>query len=111
MKRRRINTIINKGKATIFFIQEIKIKDFQEFYAKILWVNSKVGYSFSNSPGLSGGIVTLGNKEKLEVSLSFRGEGFLRIKVNWKDDWYYVINVYSSCDLEKKKSYCMIYWS
>lgn len=39
----------------------------------------------------------------LELVSSFRGEGFLGIKVFWKGNTYYVVNVYSSCDLHKKK--------
>ncbi|XP_058741986.1 uncharacterized protein LOC131614421 [Vicia villosa] len=39
----------------------------------------------------------------MEVLVSFRGEGFLGIKVRWKDNYYYVVNIYSSCDIAKKK--------
>ncbi|XP_058759398.1 uncharacterized protein LOC131632678 [Vicia villosa] len=75
-----------------------------EEIAKSFWASSKVGYSFSNSRGRSGGLLSLWNNEKLEVLLSFKGEGFLGIKLRWEHNFYYVINVYSSCDLIKKKA-------
>ncbi|XP_058726467.1 uncharacterized protein LOC131597819 [Vicia villosa] len=74
-----------------------------EELAKSFWSSSEVEYSFSNSVGRSGGIITLWKKDDMEVLSSFRGEGFLGIHVSWKGDRYYVINVYSSCDMNKKK--------
>ncbi|XP_058783019.1 uncharacterized protein LOC131657664 [Vicia villosa] len=71
--------------------------------AKSLWYGGEVGYSFSNSVGRSGGWIILWNSINMEVISSFRGDGFLGIKVLWKNDIYYVVNVYSSCDIIKKK--------
>lgn len=34
---------------------------------------------------------------------SFKGEGFIGIKVVWKKFLYYIVNVYSLCILSKKK--------
>ncbi|XP_058770446.1 uncharacterized protein LOC131644070 [Vicia villosa] len=59
--------------------------------------------SYSNSVGLSGGILTLWRNDKVEVLLSFKGGGYLGVKVLWKGNIYYVVNVYSSCFLIKKK--------
>lgn len=39
----------------------------------------------------------------MEVVHSFKTEGFLGIKVVWKGNLYYIVNVYSSCSLIKKK--------
>lgn len=30
---------------------------------------------------------------------SFRGEGYLGIKVKWWDNLYYIVNIYASCSL------------
>ncbi|XP_058768728.1 uncharacterized protein LOC131642504 [Vicia villosa] len=103
LKRRRVSSIIKKGKVDILMIQETKIKYFKDFIAKSFLNGSDIGFSFSNSNGASGGLLTLWKAEKLEVVNSFKGEGFLGIKVKWENLWYYVINVYSSCDLDKKK--------
>ncbi|XP_058747040.1 uncharacterized protein LOC131620033 [Vicia villosa] len=75
----------------------------EDFVAWGLWSNLEVGYSFSNSIGRSGGILTLWRKDRMEVLNSFKGEGYLGIKVKWKENFYYVVNIYSSCVLQKKK--------
>ncbi|XP_058756726.1 uncharacterized protein LOC131629938 [Vicia villosa] len=74
-----------------------------EFCALSFWSNTNIGFSFSNSLGLSGGLITLWKNEALEVIHSFKGEGYLGIKVIWKSFIYYIVNVYSSCILSKKK--------
>ncbi|XP_058784431.1 uncharacterized protein LOC131659235 [Vicia villosa] len=48
--------------------------------AKSFWRDTEVGYSFSNSLGRSGGILTIWNKEVVDVENSFKGDGFLGIK-------------------------------
>ncbi|XP_058783058.1 uncharacterized protein LOC131657708 [Vicia villosa] len=103
LKRRRISNIIKKGLADVFLIQETKVVDMKDDIANSLWKNEEVGYSFSNSVGLSGGIITLWKTASVSALKSFSGTGFLGIKVLWKNDLYYVINVYSSCDVHKKK--------
>ncbi|XP_058742005.1 uncharacterized protein LOC131614439 [Vicia villosa] len=103
LKRRRVNTIIKKGKADIFLIQETKIKEFKDFFAKSFWSEQDIGYSYSNALGASGGLLILWKEGKVEVDSSFRGDGYLGVKVKWENHWYYVCNVYSSCSSEKKK--------
>lgn len=103
LKRSRINSIISKGKADVFLIQETKVVSMSDKVARSFWKHSDIGYSFSNSEGRSGGLITLWKMDKMTVIHSFKGVGFLGIKVIWKDDVYYIVNVYSSCDLVKKK--------
>ncbi|XP_058753369.1 uncharacterized protein LOC131626563 [Vicia villosa] len=75
----------------------------KEETARTFWVSPDIGYSFSNSRGMSGGLLILWKEEKVEVISSFKGDGFLGIKVIWKGDCYYVVNVYSSCESNKKR--------
>ncbi|XP_058763563.1 uncharacterized protein LOC131637014 [Vicia villosa] len=75
-----------------------------EAYANSFWRHPEIGFSFSNSEGRSGGLITFWKKSNMEVLFSFKGEGFLGLKVCWKEDLYDVVNVYSSCDLSKKKA-------
>lgn len=103
LKRSRISSIISKGKADVFLIQETKVVNMSEKVASSFWRYSDIGYSFSNSEGRSGGLITLWKKYSLSVISSFKGDGFLGIKVKWKEDAYYIVNVYSSCELAKKK--------
>lgn len=81
LKRRRINTMIKKGNAKIFMIQETKITSFKDDMAKSFWSSEEVGYSFSNSSGRSGGLIIMWRSDKLDVISSFKGEGYLGIKV------------------------------
>ncbi|XP_058774477.1 uncharacterized protein LOC131648765 [Vicia villosa] len=39
----------------------------------------------------------------MEVICSFRGTGYLGIKVRWQDSYLYICNVYSSCELSLKR--------
>ncbi|XP_058778886.1 uncharacterized protein LOC131652909 [Vicia villosa] len=103
LKRRRISHLINKGSADIFLLQETKISNMVEDYANSFWRHSEIGFSFVNSEGRSGGLITMWKKNTMDVLFSFKGEGYLGLKVCWKEDFYYVVNVYSSCDLSKKK--------
>lgn len=103
LKRSRINSIIMKGKADVFLIQETKFSNMSDLVANSLWRTPELGFSFSNLEGRSVGLITLWKKENLTVICSFKGVGFLGIKVFWKDNIYYIVNVYSSCDFLKKK--------
>ncbi|XP_058722527.1 uncharacterized protein LOC131594419 [Vicia villosa] len=79
------------------------MSNMQYFWAKSLWRSSKIGYSYSNSIGMSGGVITLWKEGSIEVEFSFKGEGYLGIKVLSKEFFYYMVNVYSPCCLRKKK--------
>ncbi|XP_058741821.1 uncharacterized protein LOC131614218 [Vicia villosa] len=103
LKRRRINSLILKSKADVFLIQETKIRELQDFVAKSFWSGGDIGYSFSNSSGRSGGILTLWKEQALEVIFSFKGEGYLGIKFCMDNNFFYLLNVYSSCDASKKR--------
>lgn len=67
------------------------------------WNRERIGFSVSNSEGMSGDIISLWNTDKVDVLFSLRGEGFLVIKVMWEENLYYVCNVYSSCVLSDKR--------
>ncbi|XP_058783451.1 uncharacterized protein LOC131658138 [Vicia villosa] len=75
----------------------------EDGWAKSFWNSSEIGFSFSNSLGRSGGLITLWDRNKVEVVSSFKGDGYLGTKVEWKNSFYYIVNIYSSCLLSKKK--------
>ena len=68
----------------------MKISSMQEKVARSLWCNEEVGFLFSDSRGLSGGIIIFWKVDVVEVLCSFRGEGFLGVKVKWCGDTYYI---------------------
>ncbi|XP_058775200.1 uncharacterized protein LOC131649456 [Vicia villosa] len=102
VKRRRISSIISRGMDDIFVIQETKICRMEEAIAKSFWRKDSIEYSYSNSIGRSGGLLTLWKGDSVTVINSFSGIGFLGIKALWQGDVYYVINIYSPCELQRK---------
>lgn len=68
------------------------------------WNNEKVGWSFSKSIGISGGIISLWKGDLVDFIRSFKGEGFLGIKVKWKDGFYYIVKVCSPYSLTLKRN-------
>ncbi|CAI8593121.1 unnamed protein product [Vicia faba] len=104
LKRRKISSLIKKGNVEIFLIQETKISNLQDYIARSFWSNTEVGFSFTNSRGMSGNLVTLWRIGDMEVLNSFKGEGFLGVKIVWKGNLYYVVNFYS---YDVRKKICM----
>lgn len=83
IKRRRIISLIKKGNADVFLLQETTITSMDEAKGRSFWSSPKVGFSFTNSMGRSGGLLTIWNPLIVEV---------------------YIVNIYSSYELKKKKS-------
>lgn len=59
LKRRRINSLIKKGKADLFLLQETKISFMNEAIAKTFWSSLEVDFSFVNSLARLGGFLTI----------------------------------------------------
>src|SRR4051812_39050041 len=95
IKRKRIRSIINKGRANFFLIQESKMADVSVSVAKSFWGNEECGFSFSSSVGSGGGLLSLWNSKTVSILAIFKGEGYLGSKVYWKGGIYYILNVYS----------------
>ncbi|XP_058745932.1 uncharacterized protein LOC131618791 [Vicia villosa] len=67
------------------------------------WGGGDVGWLAKNSQGMSGGILTLWNKEVVDVCFSFSEEGFLGICAMFKGVKYYFVSIYSSCHIALKR--------
>lgn len=46
-----------------------------------LWKNEKIGWSYSSATGVSGGCIILWKEGLFEVIASFKGGGFLEVKI------------------------------
>ncbi|XP_058726433.1 uncharacterized protein LOC131597778 [Vicia villosa] len=79
------------------------MKGCSELTAKSFWREEGINFSVSDSEGMSGCLITLWNSSKLKVVCSFKGTGFLGIKVLSMDKVFYVCNVYSPCSLSTKR--------
>ncbi|XP_058777373.1 uncharacterized protein LOC131651709 [Vicia villosa] len=103
LKRKKVNSIISQGKADIFFIQESKLEVVDCATVSCFWRKVDVGWSFSKSSGASGGLIMLWKEGSFDVIHSFAGAGYLSIKLRWKGKNYYIVNVYSPCELNLKR--------
>lgn len=84
-------------------LQETK---FQNTYSKVvcgLWENSKVEFASSRSRGMSRGLLIIWREVSLELNYSFRRDCFVDMNVGWKIYSYYRVNVYSPCNINKKR--------
>ncbi|XP_058751965.1 uncharacterized protein LOC131625083 [Vicia villosa] len=103
IKRKKIRSLITKGRADFFLIQETKLKDINEAMVRSLLGEDDMDFSFSASEGLSGGLLSIWRTQTVSVLASFSRPGFLGSKVLWKGDYFYVFNVYSACALPLKR--------
>lgn len=69
------------------------------------WRKDGIGYSYSNSEGILGGLITLWKEDAVSVLNSFWSDVYMGIKVVWLEDVYYIFKIYSSCDLQRKKAF------
>ncbi|XP_058755204.1 uncharacterized protein LOC131628395 [Vicia villosa] len=103
IKRRRVSHIIKRGMTDIFLIQETKLPLVSYSVAKSFWGSEGFDFSFSSSEGMSGGLLIIWKSFGMEVLCSFKGMGFLGIKVRRHNSIYYIVNVYSPCSLVLKR--------
>ncbi|XP_058746484.1 uncharacterized protein LOC131619402 [Vicia villosa] len=68
------------------------------------WGKEECGFSFSASVGMAGGLLMLWSSKTVSILASFRGEGYLGSKVEWKGGIFYIVNVYSPCSLVLKRA-------
>ncbi|XP_058742118.1 uncharacterized protein LOC131614567 [Vicia villosa] len=101
--KRRLKSLMYKGNADVFMFQETKISNLQDFVAKSFWNNINIGYSFSNSVDMAGGLLTIWKEKEVDVINIFKGVRYLGIKFQKEHKFYYSVNIYSSCDLTQKR--------
>ncbi|XP_058760754.1 uncharacterized protein LOC131634104 [Vicia villosa] len=105
-KRKCLRELIRTVQVDVFFIQESKLSNFDLVDVKSLWGEGDMEWSAKWSVGRSGGIMTMWKVWLFEVLYSFIGDGFLGLSMNWPGKIVYVVNVYASCFLDKKKEMC-----
>ncbi|XP_058774615.1 uncharacterized protein LOC131648899 [Vicia villosa] len=103
VKRKRIKSIISKGRADFFLIQETKLNVVSDAVARSLWGINDMEFSFAGADGSAGGLLSIWNSRTVTVLASFRGPGYLGSKVAWKGGIFYIVNIYSSCYLPLKR--------
>ncbi|KAI5430646.1 hypothetical protein KIW84_035018 [Lathyrus oleraceus] len=91
----------------VCFIQETKIHAIDVISLDSFWNDSIAEWSSKWAVGRSGGILTLWKKNSFALVASFVGEGFLGIHVLWSGINLFLVNVYSSCFIEKNR----VFWA
>ncbi|XP_058733032.1 uncharacterized protein LOC131604619 [Vicia villosa] len=86
------------------FIQETKSQQMDDVMVSALWGSNDVEWTAKGSEGASGGMLIIWRKGDVEPLFSFRTEGALGVCANFKGQAFFFINVYSSCQIEKKKA-------
>lgn len=89
--------MIKVGNAYIFLIQETKLNCVDSSLVSSFYNHERVGWSYVSSKGQSSGILTMWREKVIYLCCSFKGDGFLGIKLKWMDQSYYMVNIYSHC--------------
>lgn len=71
IKRKRIISIIQKGKENMFLVQETKMKEVLEYLVMSFGGMEEIGYSFSKAEGMPGGLLTLWKAKLISVIFQF----------------------------------------
>ncbi|GAU16840.1 hypothetical protein TSUD_367870 [Trifolium subterraneum] len=102
-KRRRLSSLIKTGAFDMCMLQETKRDNFDDYMIHNLWGHTDVEWVAKKSNGLSGGLLSVWNKDLFSFRYSFTGDGFLGVCVEWKAGLLYIVNVYSSCNISGKR--------
>lgn len=102
-KRKRIGTNIQKGGVDVSFMQETKLKGLEEEVVKELWGAENVDWLYTDAIGVSGGMLIMWKRYLFVPLYNFRDEGYMGIYVEKNDKLIYYVNVYASCDIDKRK--------
>jgi exonuclease III len=70
-KRRRLRSLINSGAFDVCLFQETKCTSFTDTMIHGLWGHKDVGWEAKESQGLSGGLLSIWNKDLFVVRSSF----------------------------------------
>jgi hypothetical protein len=95
--------LIRKGAFDICLFQKTKRTSFTDSMLHSLWGNTDIMWIAKESNGLSGGLLSMWNKNFLPYKYSFTGDGFLGMCFEWRGGLLYIVNVYSPCSLAGKR--------
>jgi exonuclease III len=99
-KRKEIQKLVKQHRPWILCVQETKLEVINEFLCVSLWGNQNFGFSYRPSVGASGGILTLWNKDEVDVRITRSMahviiiQGFM-VKNGGE---FALANVYAPCD-------------
>ncbi|MCI07963.1 endonuclease/exonuclease/phosphatase family protein, partial [Trifolium medium] len=105
VKRGLIKDLVKKEKIDFLAIQETKLEAVSDSLCFSLWGSEDCLWMSLPSEGNSGGILSIWCKSSSSLIFNFSGEGFVGVCLEWgvQKQIYFVVNVYSKCDLAGKR--------
>jgi hypothetical protein len=105
VKRKYLKELVRKENIEFLAIQETKLDSITDNLCHSLWGGDDCNWAFLPSVGNSGGILSIWSSSAALLLFSFVGEGFVGVCLEWGPlkKVCFVINVYSSCDLNGKR--------
>ncbi|XP_058725892.1 uncharacterized protein LOC131597200 [Vicia villosa] len=99
IKRKGIGYLNQSNRTDVCFLQETKLTTFSQKFAEDFWGAKDVDWTHKHSEGASGGSVILWRKNSLNLIQSFKGVGFLGLKVKCKSSGVSInlVNIYAPC--------------
>jgi hypothetical protein len=90
-KRRHLSSLIKTAAFDMCMLQEMKRDNFDDYMIHNLWGHTDIELVVKKSNGLSGGLLSVWNKDLFSFHYSFTGDGFLGICVEWKVGLLYIV--------------------
>jgi exonuclease III len=105
-KKAEVRRLVYEKKPLVLCIQETKLESMNEHLVKSLWGEGVHNYSYQPSIGASGGLVTVWDASRIDVtsSVSFSHVLVIKGKVLLTGEDFVIFNVYAPCNLEAKKT-------
>jgi hypothetical protein len=97
--------MVRKERIDFLAIQETKMELISDSCCYSVWGDEDCQWAFLPSVGNSGGILSIWSKSMASLKFTFSGDGFMGVCLEWgalKKECF-VVNVYSSCDLNAKR--------
>jgi len=104
-KRAEVRRLVLEKNPFVLCLQETKLELLNEQLIKSLWGNGVHNFSYQPSIGASGGLATVWDVSRIEVtsSVSFNHVLAIKGKVLLTGEDFVIFNVYAPCDLEAKR--------
>jgi exonuclease III len=99
-KRREVSNMVREKNPFILCLQESKLSVVNDLVCKAIWNDDNVEFSYQSSRGASGGLITLWNRNEVEVWFSFNMEHVLGVQGQFvkTGEQFTLFNVYAPCD-------------
>ena len=96
-KRREVCHMVREKNQYILCLQESKLSVVNDLVGKAIWNDNNVDFSYQPSIGASGGMITLWNRNEVEVWLSFNMEHVLGVQGRFLKigEKFTLLNVYA----------------